>query len=141
MNWGTRIIIGMSSFMVFILGLGWFMVTSGQDGLVENDYYEKGLQYDEDYRLKQQVIKDNATPEISVVQGLLSIQFRSASRGAVQLICLADKAMDRRLNFSTNSDNSVEMDADSLQKGAWRLKVKWESNGKHYLSEKEIVLP
>jgi len=141
MNWGTRIIIGMGSFMVFILGLGWFMVTSDQDGLVENDYYEKGLRYDENYRLKQQVIKDNAAPEVNVVQGILSIQFRSASRGDIQLICLADKSMDRKLSFNTSSDNSVKMNGVSLQKGAWRLKINWESNGKYYLSEKEIILP
>lgn len=47
MNWGTKLIIGMALFMAFIIGLAVFMLNSNADPLVDKDYYEKGLKYDE----------------------------------------------------------------------------------------------
>ncbi|WP_256004617.1 MULTISPECIES: FixH family protein [Pedobacter] len=53
MNWGSKIIIGMALFMSFIILLGIMMVRSTPDPLVDEDYYEKGLNYDQELRVKQ----------------------------------------------------------------------------------------
>ena len=53
MNWGTKLVIGMLSFMSFIVVLGVLMIGSTPDPLVDEDYYEKGLNYDQEMKLKK----------------------------------------------------------------------------------------
>ncbi len=50
-------------FMSFILVLAVLMFRSDTDALVEKDYYEKGLRYDETYRLKAQVLLGQRRPQ------------------------------------------------------------------------------
>ncbi|RZM29342.1 MAG: hypothetical protein EOO88_05320 [Pedobacter sp.] len=59
MNWGTKIIIGMAVFMAFILVLGIFMIRSNPDPLVDEDYYEKGLNYDQELKRMEEIKKDS----------------------------------------------------------------------------------
>lgn len=47
MNWGTKIVIVLASFMVLIVSFGVYMVSSDTDSLVAEDYYERGLNYDQ----------------------------------------------------------------------------------------------
>ena len=46
MNWGLKIVIGLATFIVFIVSMGIYMVSKDTDSLVDNDYYEKSLSYD-----------------------------------------------------------------------------------------------
>lgn len=46
MNWGTKIVIALASFMVLIVSFGVYMVNTDTDSLVHEDYYERGLNYD-----------------------------------------------------------------------------------------------
>lgn len=67
MNWGTKLIIGMASFMAFIIVLGTLMITSKSDPLVDEDYYEKGLNYDTEIKRLEKVKQDSvaASKEIT----------------------------------------------------------------------------
>jgi len=47
MNWGTKIVIALASFMALIVSFGVYMVSSDTDSLVAEDYYERGLNYDQ----------------------------------------------------------------------------------------------
>jgi hypothetical protein len=81
MNWGTKLIIGMLLFMSFIVVLGVLMVRSDNDALVETNYYEKGLNYDQEYAAKTQVGKDQASPVTSITAAQISIQFKTSAKG------------------------------------------------------------
>jgi hypothetical protein len=59
MNWGTKLIIGMLSFMSFIIVLAVLMITSKPDPLVDEDYYEKGLNYDSEVQRMERMKKDS----------------------------------------------------------------------------------
>ncbi|WP_262246589.1 FixH family protein [Parapedobacter soli] len=47
MNWGVKIVIALASFMVLIVSFGVYMVNMDTDSLVAEDYYERGLNYDQ----------------------------------------------------------------------------------------------
>ncbi|HMI02249.1 MAG TPA: FixH family protein [Pedobacter sp.] len=142
MNWGTKIIIGMLSFMSFILVLMILMFRSDTDALVENDYYEKGLKYDETYRLKEQVLLDNAKPEVSMAEKSMTIAFQTASRGTIKLVRTADQRQDRCMRFETNEGNKIEIPLTSVPDGQWKLILNWKSrDGKNYLNEQEVIIP
>lgn len=142
MNWGTKIIIGMISFMSFILILAVLMFRSDTDALVEKDYYEKGLEYDETYRLKAQVLLDSAGPEVSIGKKSILIAFQTAAEGTIKLVRTADQRQDRVLKFKTAETNKIEIPLISLPRGQWKLVLNWKSgNGKSYLNEQEVILP
>ena len=118
------------------------MFRSDTDALVEKDYYEKGLRYDETYRLKAQVLLDSAGPDISVRKKSILIAFKTAAEGTIKLVRTADQRKDRMLNFKTREGNKMEIPLASLPRGQWKLILNWKSgDGKYYLNEQEVIIP
>ncbi len=140
MNWGTKLIIGMLSFMTFIIVLAVLMIRSESDDLVESDYYEKGINYNVDYNKKENVINDKAAPKVSIVNNAIVLTFSHHAEGKVKLIRTADKRMDQTLVLSTDSANQFQLPMAGKASGLWKLQLDWESNGKPYLYEKEVIL-
>ncbi len=140
MNWGTKLMIGMALFMCFIVALGIIMFNSKTDALVDNDYYEKGLNYDQEYNSKEQVKIDRASPKLNLQPGSILLQFKSPASGAVRLMRIADKKMDKNVRFHTSAENEIVISTSSLAKGRWKLIINWVAEGKNYLYEKEINL-
>ncbi|MET3113742.1 hypothetical protein AAKU52_001471 [Pedobacter sp. CG_S7] len=140
MNWGTKLIIGMLSFMTFIIVLAVLMMRSSDDALVDNDYYEKGINYDKDYTKKENVKKDHATPEVSIVNNTFIIIFSQAAEGTVKLIRTADKKLDETMVLKTDTANQFKIPMDGKATGLWKLQLDWKSMGTPYLYEKEVML-
>ena len=71
MNWGTKIVLGLGTFMIFIVCAAIYMVSNDTDTLEEDDYYEKGLSYDDVYDRKQNMQDDDAKPTIQILNDTL----------------------------------------------------------------------
>jgi len=141
MNWGAKIVIGMGTFMSFIIVLIVLMFRSETDALVENDYYEKGLKYNNAYALKEQVIKDKAAPEINLAADSMIIKFKTQASGSLTLMRTADKHLDKHLRFETNALRELNLATGQLSKGQWRLILQWSNSaGTMYLDEREVML-
>lgn len=140
MNWGTKLMIGMATFMCFIVALGITMFNSKSDALVDNDYYEKGINYDEEYNSKEQVKKDSATPTIEITEAELTLKFISSAVGDIRLMRLDDKNMDKSFHFESTADHRVAIPMDALAKGRWNLRIRWTSHGNQYVDEQAIHL-
>jgi hypothetical protein len=138
MNWGTKLIIGMATFMVFIVAMGIIMINDRKDALVEDDYYEKGINYNVDYNRKEQTKTDHAQPSIVVNDAMILITFTRAATGTLKMRRTADKSMDKSISFESNVNHQVIIPSASLKKGSWRLIMEWVSEGKSYLYEQEI---
>lgn len=142
MNWGTKLIIGMLSFMTFIIVLAVLMIRSETDALVDQDYYEKGINYDHEFSLKEQVIKDNALPAILISGENLIITFKTESTGTLKIMRTAKKSMDRIMSFKTDNDKNVILSSRDLAKGNWKFIMQWKANnGNAYLNEQEVSIP
>lgn len=142
MNWGTKIIIGMLCFMSFIIVLAVLMFRSDADALVEKDYYEKGLKYDETYHQKENVIKDKAMPVVTISDTTIHIAFKTTANGSVKLIRISNKSMDREQQFDTGTGNSINISKDGIAGGRWKVLISWHGpNNESYLAEQEIFLP
>ncbi|WP_214226232.1 FixH family protein [Pedobacter sp. B4-66] len=142
MNWGTKLIIGMLSFMTFIVVLAVLMIRSETDALVDQDYYEKGLNYDHEFTLKEQVIKDNALPVIRLSDESLIITFKTEATGTLKIMRTAKKSMDRMMNFKSDSNKNVILSSKDLAKGNWKFIMQWKANnGIAYLNEQEVSIP
>lgn len=141
MNWGTKLVIGMLCFMSMIVVLGVLMVTSQNDTLVENDYYEKGIHYDTDYNKKEQVKVDHAEPLFTIEADSMLITFKKQAEGTIKFIRASDKTMDRLYRLNTNALNQLRLPIKTKAKGLWKLRLDWNSEGRNFLYEKEVMLP
>jgi len=141
MNWEMKIIAGMLIFITFIVTLGWIMLSSKPDGLVDSNYYEKGLKYEGEFNMKEQTIKDGKVPEILLTADILTIRFKTDASGMIKMMCVADKSKDRVLNFKTNENKQVGISTGGLTAGLWRLEISWKDLEAKYLYDKEVVLP
>jgi len=140
MNWGTKLVLGMATFMIFIVALVLIMFTSKKDALVDNDYYEKGINYNKVYNRKEQMKQDHAQPEVSVGTDMIILRFKDQAEGIAKLMRTSDKELDKTIPFKTNLNRQVIVPSGMLKSGSWRLILEWVSNGKSYLYEQEIIL-
>lgn len=140
MNWGTKIVIGLAIFMLSIVTLGIIMTSGKKDALVENDYYEKGINYDKDYNREEQMKHDHAQPDLVISTGKITLTFKDQAKGTARLIRMADKNLDRKVTFKSDAGNQVVIPSAALQRGAWKLSIEWVSKEKNYLYEQEITI-
>lgn len=140
MNWGTKLCIGLGLFMSFIITLAVLMMRSSSDDLVESDYYEKGIAYDQDYNRKKQVETDHAQPKLEIKDHVLQVTFMQPAVGQVRFKHSSDKKFDTRKDFQSQG-NQAEISLEGIRSGQWRLIFEWQSEGKDYLFEKEMFIP
>lgn len=142
MNWGTKLVLGMAAFMSFIIGMVVFMFKNhGNDALVEDDYYEKGINYNKEYNAKSNTLNDNAIPEIKLSKSQLIIQLKEVATYQLVLMRPSAAAKDVKSSGKTIGDaNLIIIDATKLDKGLWSLNLQWRSNGKDYQFRKDITI-
>lgn len=142
MNWGTKIVIGMGIFMLFIAGMVFSMIShSGGDSLIEKDYYEKGLNYDEKYQQQTDALNDEVIPEITARKDALVITFKQPAEFNLSCKRLSDAKADRSFAGRTESGNMIVVPASELLPGPWRIYLQFNINGKNYQVEREVIMP
>lgn len=140
MNWGKGIIIGMSSFMLFIIGLGTYMFMAPTDE-VDQQYYEKGLAFNKDYNREEQVVKDHAKPSINIAMNTIILSFTHPVKGKANFNRPADGHLDRTFAIESNQDNEVVISLKGLMPGQWQLALEWTTDNKQYLYHQEVFIP
>lgn len=142
MNWGTKIVLGMVAFMLFIIGMVVYMFkVHDNDSLVEEDYYEKGLNYNQEYQAKENVLNDDAEPTIKINAHQIIIELKDSSIYELKLMSPANAKADISSKGNTiGATNLILIDRANMHKGLWILELKWMSNNKQYQFNKNITL-
>lgn len=140
MNWGLKIVIGLAAFIVFIVSLGIYMVSKDTDSLVDKDYYEKSLSYDEVYVKKQNLVNDNAKPVVKVGVDTLIITFKQiGNKGKLNFKRPSNGSLDKSVLFETKTATYL-LPIDDYVKGSWSLEIDWVGDGKAYISSHPVFL-
>lgn len=141
MNWGTKIFITLLIFMVAAVGTGIYMVSQDHDTLIEDNYYEKGINYDSTYNQKTNVQELKAEPTINAKDNYLEIVFtETGNKGILNLQRTSDSSLDQQIPFSTE-DKVLKISTDNLSSGEWKIRINWEHNNTPFLFEKDIFIP
>ena len=142
MNWGTKIVLGMVAFMLFIIGMATYMfMVHDNDALVEEDYYEKGLSYDQEYNAKQNVLNDEAEPVIKINDNQLIIELKDSANYKLKMMRPSKASDDITSKGNTiGASNMILVDRANMHTGLWFLELKWISKGKEYQFNKNITL-
>ena len=137
MNWGKGIISGMVIFMLFILGMCFYMFRMPTDDY-DQKYYEKGLNFDHDYTREQQVFKDKAQPVIVVDSCCIKVTFPQAAKGQVKLRRPLGNIKDQVIKINNAGNQPFEILTNHMPKGKWQLIFEWTNNHKDYLYKQEV---
>ena len=141
MDWGKKLTIGMLCFMSMIVVFGILMIRSKDDALVDNDYYEKGIGYNNTYKKKENVTLDQAAPSIELSGDQLILTFSKPAEGTIKFMRVANKNLDRSVSLQTDSLFQAKYPITHKSAGLWRLLLEWRSGDKDYLYEQEVMLP
>src|SRR5687768_8369260 len=136
-NWGKGLIIGMSIFMLFIITLVVMIFRQDKDSY-DHSYYEKGLDFNNDYDREQQVVTDRAKPSVKLSGAMLKIGFAGEAKGKVLFQRPSDEKMDKSIPFQSDPSGQVDIQLAQFARGQWQLTFEWSSGGKQYLYHQEI---
>ncbi|WP_164112862.1 MULTISPECIES: FixH family protein [Sphingobacterium] len=140
MNWGMKIVVGLGTFMLLIVSAGVYMVSKDTDTLVDDDYYERGLAYDDIYTRKQNTLDDGARPRLQLEGDTLSIFFiGNINKGELSFKRPSDGKLDLKIPFYTVS-NVFKLPLSTFLKGNWILELNWESKERSYMDSQTLFL-
>lgn len=140
-SWGTGIVIAFIIFIIFSLGTTIFLMNQKVD-LVEEDYYKKGIEYQKniDMQKKSGELSEPVKFDFDGKNLLISFPpelFDGRISGEIILYRPSDSGLDIRLPISTKDLKQV-IPVSNLQKGFWRVKLKWQYDAQEYYDESTI---
>jgi hypothetical protein len=143
-NWGTGIFIVIAFFLLAVVAF--FIYISNLDiKLVEDNYYEKELAYQEHIDKINNTSSLTGEIEISQDAGVIIIQFPpldtlKVSGGTVWFYRPSDPEKDFTLPLLLNDSLRQVFDISRLDQGKWMLKLDWKMGGIDYYFEEEIFI-
>ena len=142
-NWGGGIFIAIVVMVTFMIVLV-FIATRQDFYLVEKDYYQKAVNYQE----KIDKIKNaNALTEKLIIQYSekeLKLQFpgifqNDTLTGSIDLYSPVNENYDKNVPIKLDSGLSQLVPLENLPKGRYKVKVDWTANQKQFYQEIEII--
>lgn len=143
-NWGTKLGIVAACFMIFVVSM--VVVISRQDvPLVEENYYEKGLNY-------QKEIDNNASVDSTVnililKEGSYSsnpvVEVSKMSAGSIKSADLyfyrpSNPELDKHFTLDLVSGKTASFPLTDLSPGKWKISLNWKEGEKQFKVEKEF---
>ncbi|MBT8196207.1 MAG: hypothetical protein HKO56_03215 [Bacteroidia bacterium] len=144
MNWGNKIAIVYSAFVILILAMV-YKSSQMKIDLVTEDYYAEELKYQD----KIDALKNTNALETPLIikneEGIVSIQFpeemnRADISGTVHFYKPNNKSLDKHIPIRADHFNKQIFNTIDYGKGAYELKIDWQLNGVNYYQEEDIFL-
>ena len=143
MNWGTGIAIFYGTFMVIMIT---FVIKSRSvdHSLVMDNYYEEDINYQShmDKLANSKALKTDL--KISKDSDkYLKFEFPEMAqeiKGEVWFYKPDDNSKDFKVQVQPDANGLFVVNGSDLAPGRWKLKVEWESAGRGYFKEHELVL-
>ncbi|MBT8189385.1 MAG: FixH family protein [Bacteroidia bacterium] len=145
LNWGSGIAIFYTLFVIVMITM---VVKSTQNKvhLVQENYYEKDLNYEE-FRKKRengQTVKDQIIIKYHKKDKILNISLpktMNIATGELALFRPSNKFLDKKFKLKLDDNASMDIQLErSLTTGLWQVQLDWESGGKSYYVEESLVL-
>ena len=140
-KWGIGIFTLYGGFVLFILICVAFASMQSFD-LVEPDYYQKGIDYQQQIDRLDRTAASGETPAIGydATQNGIMVAFPSTvvpgeARGTITLFRPSNAQWDKTVPLNLDSEGKQVISAAALAKGRWRVKVNWTIGDSAYYAE------
>jgi hypothetical protein len=140
-NWGTKIALVYSAFVVFMLGMV-YMCTRQHFDLVAPDYYAQELRFQEVIDGKNNA--DALSASLHVKRGAQSIEVQVPTDGQFESGQLRFyRPNDARLDLllPIGRGGLVVLDAARVKKGNYKIIARWQAGGKPFYAETNWIAP
>ena len=142
--WGITV----SIVVFFILLIGFVVYTTTLDyGLVADDYYEQGLDYQQqiDRLERTRALKGKVEINYDVRTGIAIVfpdtVFDGAEiTGVIELYRPSDPSLDVSYPIGLDRQGIQWIATDLLKTGLWRVKVTWTADGMDYYTERSVFI-
>src|SRR5690349_8662665 len=127
LNWGHKLLFFSTLFLLLIMGFVYVMIRQSVE-LVEQDYYEKGMKYQQVINSKkdsEKILQVKLTTNDSGQKGLsLTIIDSSLTiNGEIAFYRPSDKSKDFVIPFSVTCSLPVFYPLNLIDKGVWKIKL------------------
>jgi len=143
-NWGTGIVIAMIAFMSFILFFVFKMFTDDQYqyDLVVEEYYKQEIGFQDELNAEKNAIElvENVVIEQTETGVLIEFPGNEASKNIDGIVTFY-RPSNKNLDFTKPvilEDQKMFVPKNEIAAGRWNISVKWDQNGKTYLTKKNI---
>jgi hypothetical protein len=140
LNWGHKLVFFGVAFMLFVLGMV-FYITQQKVELVDENYYEKGIRYQEELNKLNAI--EGKDIEFSYTAQAEEIQIKllpPAIPVKIHLYRPSDASLDQHREVITDSIGSVTLPASALAGGLWEVKMEWFAAGRTLTFTKAITV-
>ena len=143
-NWGWKLLIGYSVFVIATIGMIVFTTTINNDKVIEN-YYEEELKYQDKINMIKRTNDLPEKPDISqdsnFVRILMPDFMKSKSvSGNILFYRPNSKAMDISIPLVTDSSGVQVIPTSNLARGNWKIELAFALNEIKYFQEEIIML-
>ena len=143
MNWGHKIIIVFILFAAGILTLVTKSMRTRID-LVTTDYYGEELKYQQVIDGRKEALSLSSPVRISQEENTVTLAFPAEMQdipltGNILFYRASDSKHDVSLPLQSQKGLLI-LDKDRLQKGSYRIQLKWQANGKKYFQENAMMI-
>lgn len=136
-TWGHGIVVALACFIIFITSLVFFAGNMGE--MVEDNYYEKTIHYQDDIDAAKRVNSLTQKPEIiEQANGYLIRFYEQPEGGSVLFLRLNNSKEDVRQPLKLNSRKEQLVHALDLEDCEYEVSIRWKQNGQDYLLKKTI---
>lgn len=143
-NWGTGIVITIILFLIISFAMIFHFMNQKVD-LVTDNYYEKTLVYqtqiDEADRTKE--INNDIKLEYFNNQLKFTLPFSIVGKigaGEIYFYRPSDSNKDFKTSFQLNENGELLLDASKVEKGYWKVQMRWLMNGESYSVERTVMI-
>ena len=141
-NWGSKIALLYSGFVIFILFMVYLSFSQDFD-LVTEDYYAEEIKYQKTIDKKSNSEKYNQTVVTTISNKLLHITFPESGntiQGTLTFFRPSNSDLDFEQSFDTEED-LVKVPLSKFKSGKYLLKADWISGEQEFYKEITLIIP
>lgn len=143
-NWGHKLTLAFSAFVIFIFVMVYKAVNSNFQ-LVTKEYYKEELAYQEVIDGTNKANQLSAAVSIQQVDDQLIIQLpeemkQQSVNGSIWLYCPSEDKNDRRLPLMVNGEGKQIISTKTIAADNYLAKIRWQANNETYYTEQRITI-
>jgi hypothetical protein len=143
-NWGTGIAISIIIFMVIIIVIATIFMNQRVD-LVTDNYYEKTLTYQDQINTYKRTAGLDGKISLKYTDNRLALSFprsyfQRVNEGQLYFYRPSDSRKDFTVSLQLDENGSQALNTARVEKGYWKVEIKWTMDKKDYLSEHSVLI-
>lgn len=141
-NWGTKIAIFYSSFVLFIIVMV-IMAFSQNYELVTEDYYAQEIAYQDriDHQTNTKDLKEKVKLFIEDQQLIIELPIDSEEATSGKISCFRPSDETKDFEVGIVSGNRQTIPLKNFIKGKYLIKLDWMAHNQSYYDEQIIIIP